>query len=109
MAASYTSFGHGDGIGTGHSGTPISLACASTSSVRTACIATRPADSLIVVRTAAISYSGIVVRRTWTSHALSLPLPQETRSLNLVIWSLANRYIGALGHWVIRELAHRCI
>ncbi len=78
MRSSYTSFGQGDGIETMMSGRPAASACRRSSSVRTPCIATRSAASLIVVSSAA----GVPIRSlrsTWSIQALSLPLLQDTR------------------------------
>src|SRR5439155_13454196 len=90
--------GHGDGIGTCHNGRPSASACASSSSTRTACMATRCTDSLIVVRSAPSSTSGMR-RSTCTSHALSFPLDQETR--HFVIWLSGYLVIWLFGYLVI--------
>src|SRR5207248_2458367 len=57
IACSYFSFAQGDGMGTFHSGSPSASAWASSSSILTACIATRPAVSLTVVNSPATSVS----------------------------------------------------
>ena len=49
MIASYSAFEHGHGSGTTCSGSPAASACASSSSRRTACIATRSNASFVVV------------------------------------------------------------
>ncbi len=67
-------------------------ACCSTSSRRTACIATRSAASLNVVSSPAMSYSRRW-RRTCKLHALSLPLLQERRIRFIATHSLNARVL----------------
>src|SRR5215469_12748172 len=56
IRCSYCSLEQGQGNGTAHKGRPAAKACRSTSSRRTACMATRPAASLKVVSSPATSY-----------------------------------------------------
>ena len=78
-AASYSSFGHGDGSGTGHNGKPAAVGLRLTSSWRTACIATRSAVSSKVVSSAVTSTSGRA--QACSAHALSLPeAPRKRQS-----------------------------
>src|SRR6267143_185531 len=69
IAASYSEFGHGQGSGIVHSGSPAAAACASTSAPRTSCMATRP--SAVVVNSPATSTP--CCRATCSAHAASLP------------------------------------
>src|SRR5260221_10150382 len=78
IAVSYCSFEQGLGIGTSHSGRPAAAACARSSSLRTACIATRSAAVLIVVMRPTTSTSGSR-RSSYSDQAESLPLLQERR------------------------------
>src|SRR6185312_310665 len=76
---SYSSLGHGHVRSIGHSGNPARAACASASSRRTACMATRPAVALNAVNRPATSRSGLR-RSTCRDQALSLPVLQESRT-----------------------------
>src|SRR5690606_35650519 len=73
--ASYCSLLQGKGIGTIHKGSPAARACASRSSRRTACMATRSCVSFRVVTRPTTSTSPRC-RSTCKAHALSLPLLQ---------------------------------
>src|SRR5208337_912186 len=79
ISISYCSLEQGQGNGTFQRGRPVTSACRSTSSRRTACIATRSATWLNVVSKPAISYSRCW-RTTCRVHALSLPLLHERRT-----------------------------
>ena len=60
------------------SGSPAARACASSTSRRTACIATRSTASLTVVSRPATA-PGCVWRSTWSAQALSLPELHDSR------------------------------
>src|ERR1043165_2243670 len=78
MRRSYSALEQGQGSGTVRSGRPAATACASTRVRRTACIATRSAASLKVVRSPTTSSPW--PRRSWRVQALSLPELQERRT-----------------------------
>ena len=78
MRASYTSFGHGCGIATTRSGRPAARACASSTSRRTPCIATRSTDSFTVVSNARDGTGPLRFSRC-SAQALSLPELQDSR------------------------------
>src|SRR5581483_164092 len=78
IAASYSALEQGQGSGTVQSGRPAASACASRTSLRVPCMATRLKAALMVVSSPAISYSPDCLR-TCNAHALSLPLLQEMR------------------------------
>src|ERR1041385_2346937 len=96
MRCSYSAFGQGQGSDTDRSGSPAAAACASTSERRTACLATRAAASLNVVRSPPTS---IPCKRSWWSvHALSFPELHERRTRRAVMgWSRRHSGRGGAG------------
>src|SRR5216684_6478062 len=74
IADSYSGFGQGQGIGTFHRGRPTAAACASTSPLRTSCMATRSPARVV---------SSPATSRSWrrarcNAQAASLPPLQAT-------------------------------
>src|SRR5262249_59801946 len=84
MRDSYTSFGHGNGIGTRSDGRPTASSCAARMSWRTPCMLTRPKVSVTVVSAPTISQSP-ARRASWRAQALSLPLDQAISAFGRVI------------------------
>ena len=71
-------------MGTGQSGSPVALDWASRSSMRTACMATRPWSWLTVVNNPTTSTSCLILKM-WRDQALSFPILQDNRALGLLL------------------------
>src|SRR5260370_19277426 len=79
IRASYSALEQGHGSATDQSGSPTAAAWASTSSRRTACMATRPAAAFNVVSKPTSSTS-VCCRKTCNVQALSLPELHESNT-----------------------------